>query len=169
MSRCTARWGSHRVVCHRAQCVGCVLCVRTRVHTQECTWSHHPTAVRPWSFQGSMGRCSQVGRELTLVSCVMYLCGCGMGLGACCFQPLLTHRNLEPARHTPWFQCPGFLKESKNFLSPLPLRITHGDGYKLLNKQHLEKQWLILTISEGSVGSAASELSREGPGLNPTA
>nr|XP_048303778.1 tetraspanin-17 isoform X2 [Myodes glareolus] len=47
--------------------------------------------------------------------------------------------------------------------------ITHGDGYKLLNKQHLEKQWLILTISEGSVGSAASELSREGPGLNPTA
>ncbi|CAO2596131.1 Tspan17 [Lemmus lemmus] len=47
--------------------------------------------------------------------------------------------------------------------------ITHGDGYKLLNKQLLEKQWLILTISEGSVGSTASELSREGPGLNPTA
>ncbi|XP_075825675.1 tetraspanin-17 isoform X3 [Microtus pennsylvanicus] len=46
---------------------------------------------------------------------------------------------------------------------------THGDGYKLLNKQHLEKQWLILTISEGSVGSTASELSMEGPGLNPTA
>ncbi|XP_037061606.1 tetraspanin-17 isoform X3 [Peromyscus leucopus] len=47
--------------------------------------------------------------------------------------------------------------------------ISHGGGYKLLNKRHFEKQWLILTIFEGSVGSAASELSREGPGLHPTA
>lgn len=160
MSRCALPAGGATGLLATELCEGCVHvcgCAHSGVHLESAP-----------HFQGSMGRCSQVGRELTLVSCVMYLCSCGMGLGVCCFQPLLTV-ILSPARRTPWFQCPGLLKESKNFLSPLPLRSTHGDGYKLLNKQHLEKQWLILTISEGSVGSTASELSREGPGLNPTA
>lgn len=93
------------------------------------------------------------------------------GLGACCLRSLHTHHDLEPAG-----ACLGFSVTASELgprtlsLSCLPLRITHGDGYKRLNKQHFEKQWLMFTVFEGSVGSPASpELSREeDPGLNPT-
>ncbi|XP_040611947.1 tetraspanin-17 isoform X2 [Mesocricetus auratus] len=40
--------------------------------------------------------------------------------------------------------------------------VPHGDGYKLLNKQHFEKPWLILTVFESSVGSTAPEFPSEG-------